>query len=169
MPSATARDFQRVAKKLGFEKSRQTGSHERWNHADGRAVTIPVHEGFIAKASVSRLRTPAPEPAGRAIPAPFRVRPPRLFFVVVEPRGLYRPGRINNDGEKQSCMRSGKSNLRGSARRIDDYDLLLVLTLDFDNQACRVLQRVVDATRAISRAYWAASRLWDARLVQRHP
>ncbi len=36
--------------------------------------------------------------------------------------------------DKQSCMRSGKSNLRGSARRIDDYDLLLVLTLDFDNR-----------------------------------
>ncbi len=45
MPSATARDFRRVARKLGFEKSRQTGSHERWNHADGRAVTIPIHGG----------------------------------------------------------------------------------------------------------------------------
>jgi hypothetical protein len=21
------------------------GSHERWNHADGRAVTIPIHGG----------------------------------------------------------------------------------------------------------------------------
>lgn len=60
------------------------------------------------------------------------------------------------------------SNLRGSARRIEDYDILLVLTLDFDNQACRILQRVVDATRVISRAYWAASRLWDVRPVQRH-
>ena len=43
MPSATARDFQRVAAKLGFVKQRQTGSHERWNHPDGRAVTIPIH------------------------------------------------------------------------------------------------------------------------------
>jgi len=34
-----------VARKLGFEKSRQTGSHERWSHADGRAVTIPIHGG----------------------------------------------------------------------------------------------------------------------------
>ena len=24
---------------------RQTGSHERWNHWDGRAVTIPLHGG----------------------------------------------------------------------------------------------------------------------------
>ena len=45
MPSATAREFQRVATKLGFTKSRQTGSHERWTHLDGRAVTIPIHGG----------------------------------------------------------------------------------------------------------------------------
>jgi predicted RNA binding protein YcfA (HicA-like mRNA interferase family) len=45
MPSATARDFQRVARALGFTKTRQTGSHERWNHPDGRAVTIPLHSG----------------------------------------------------------------------------------------------------------------------------
>jgi predicted RNA binding protein YcfA (HicA-like mRNA interferase family) len=45
MPSATAREIQRVAQKLGFTKTRQTGSHERWNHSDGRAVTIPLHGG----------------------------------------------------------------------------------------------------------------------------
>ena len=45
MPSATARQFRKVAKKLGFTKSRQTGSHERWTHPDGRAVTIPIHSG----------------------------------------------------------------------------------------------------------------------------
>ena len=43
MPSATARDFQKVAQRLGFSKTRQTGSHERWNNPDGRAVTIPLH------------------------------------------------------------------------------------------------------------------------------
>jgi predicted RNA binding protein YcfA (HicA-like mRNA interferase family) len=45
MPSATAREFQRVASQLGFLRRRQTGSHERWNHPDGRAVTIPIHGG----------------------------------------------------------------------------------------------------------------------------
>ena len=45
MPSAAARDFQRVARLLGFVLIRQTDSHERWNHSDGRAVTIPVHGG----------------------------------------------------------------------------------------------------------------------------
>ena len=46
MPSsATARDFRRVAAALGFVRRRQTGSHERWTHPDGRGVTIPLHGG----------------------------------------------------------------------------------------------------------------------------
>jgi predicted RNA binding protein YcfA (HicA-like mRNA interferase family) len=45
MPNATAREFQRVANQLGFLRRRQTGSHERWNHPDGRSVTIPLHGG----------------------------------------------------------------------------------------------------------------------------
>jgi predicted RNA binding protein YcfA (HicA-like mRNA interferase family) len=45
MPSATARDFQRVATALGFARRLQTGSHERWTHLDGRSVTIPLHGG----------------------------------------------------------------------------------------------------------------------------
>ena len=45
MPSAKARDFQRVATFLGFLLKRTTGSHQQWEHPDGRAVTIPVHGG----------------------------------------------------------------------------------------------------------------------------
>jgi predicted RNA binding protein YcfA (HicA-like mRNA interferase family) len=45
MPSARADEFRRVATRLGFGKVRQTGSHERWTHPDGRAVTIPLHGG----------------------------------------------------------------------------------------------------------------------------
>src|SRR5713101_43288 len=45
MPSATAREFQNAARKLGFSRTRQTGSHERWNHPHGSAVTIPLHGG----------------------------------------------------------------------------------------------------------------------------
>jgi len=43
MPSARADEFRRVAAKLGFVRARQTGSHERWRHADGRSTTIPIH------------------------------------------------------------------------------------------------------------------------------
>ncbi|MGA2576284.1 MAG: type II toxin-antitoxin system HicA family toxin [Bryobacteraceae bacterium] len=39
MPSARAAEFRRAAARLGFERRRQTGSHERWIHPDGRAVT----------------------------------------------------------------------------------------------------------------------------------
>ncbi len=45
MPSARAAEFQRVAARLGFERTRQAGSHERWRHKDGRATTIPIHGG----------------------------------------------------------------------------------------------------------------------------
>jgi predicted RNA binding protein YcfA (HicA-like mRNA interferase family) len=45
MPSAKAREFQRAAQTLGFQRARQEGSHERWIHPDGRSVTIPLHGG----------------------------------------------------------------------------------------------------------------------------
>ena len=40
---AKAKEIERVARKLGFEKVRQKGSHARWKHSDGRATTIPIH------------------------------------------------------------------------------------------------------------------------------
>ena len=40
---AKAKELERAAKKLGFEKARQKGSHARWKHSDGRATTIPIH------------------------------------------------------------------------------------------------------------------------------
>jgi len=45
MPSARAEEFRRAAVRMGFQRMRQTGSHERWIHPDGRAVTIPIHGG----------------------------------------------------------------------------------------------------------------------------
>jgi predicted RNA binding protein YcfA (HicA-like mRNA interferase family) len=40
---AKASELTKVAKKLGFVKIRQKGSHARWKHQDGRATTIPIH------------------------------------------------------------------------------------------------------------------------------
>lgn len=40
---AKAKELERAARKLGFEKVRQKGSHARWKHSDGRATTIPMH------------------------------------------------------------------------------------------------------------------------------
>ena len=45
MPSAKARDFQRVATLLGFILKRTSGGHEHWEHLDGRLLTIPIHGG----------------------------------------------------------------------------------------------------------------------------
>jgi len=45
MPSAKARDFQRVATLLGFILKRTSGGHEHWEHPDGRLLTIPIHGG----------------------------------------------------------------------------------------------------------------------------
>ena len=42
MPAKVS-ELQRVARKLGFEKVRQKGSHARWQHTDGRSTTIPIH------------------------------------------------------------------------------------------------------------------------------
>jgi predicted RNA binding protein YcfA (HicA-like mRNA interferase family) len=43
--AACAAQLRRIAAKLGFHKARQTGSHERWLHEDGRSTTIPTHGG----------------------------------------------------------------------------------------------------------------------------
>lgn len=42
MPAKSS-ELERAARKLGFEKARQRGSHARWKHPDGRATTIPIH------------------------------------------------------------------------------------------------------------------------------
>jgi predicted RNA binding protein YcfA (HicA-like mRNA interferase family) len=47
---AKAKELEKVAKKLGFKKARQKGSHARWKHPDGRATTIPIH----GKAEIGR-------------------------------------------------------------------------------------------------------------------
>ncbi len=60
MPSK-AKTLEKVAKKLGFKKVRQKGSHARWQHSDGRATTIPIHGnseigGWLFKEILSQLR-----------------------------------------------------------------------------------------------------------------
>ena len=40
---AKVKTLEKVAKRLGFQKIRQKGSHARWKHPDGRSTTIPIH------------------------------------------------------------------------------------------------------------------------------
>ena len=58
---AKAKELERVARKLGFEKARQKGSHARWKHSDGRATTIPIRGkakigGWLFKEILRQLR-----------------------------------------------------------------------------------------------------------------
>jgi predicted RNA binding protein YcfA (HicA-like mRNA interferase family) len=57
---AKAKELEQVARRLGFVKARQKGSHARWKHPDGRATTIPVHGkteigGWLFRAILEQL------------------------------------------------------------------------------------------------------------------
>lgn len=41
----TAKEIIRVAQRLGFCFSRQSGSHAIYRHFDGRRITVPIHAG----------------------------------------------------------------------------------------------------------------------------
>ena len=45
LPMLTARQVLRALEKAGFRVQRQTGSHARLKHTDGRVVTVPIHAG----------------------------------------------------------------------------------------------------------------------------
>lgn len=41
----SSRNLIKIIGKLGFNKDRQEGSHARYEHSDGRKITVPVHAG----------------------------------------------------------------------------------------------------------------------------
>jgi predicted RNA binding protein YcfA (HicA-like mRNA interferase family) len=41
----SSRNLIRIVEKLDFYKDRQEGSHARYEHSDGRKITIPIHSG----------------------------------------------------------------------------------------------------------------------------
>ena len=43
LPIISARELIKFLKFKGFELVRQKGSHQRYKHIDGKAITIPVH------------------------------------------------------------------------------------------------------------------------------
>ena len=48
MPEAKNSELQKAARALGFKATRQKGGHQRWQHPDGRATTIPIHAATIS-------------------------------------------------------------------------------------------------------------------------
>ena len=45
VPVLKPREVIAILDVLGFEETRQRGSHKRFRHSDGRSTTIPVHGG----------------------------------------------------------------------------------------------------------------------------
>ena len=45
LPRLTAQDVVRLLEKMGFELSRQSGSHKVFKNNQGRRVTVPFHAG----------------------------------------------------------------------------------------------------------------------------
>jgi len=45
LPLLDAKDLERLLFRLGFEKTRQKGSHSFYRHLDGRTTTLPHHAG----------------------------------------------------------------------------------------------------------------------------
>lgn len=41
----SSRNLIKIIENLGYSKDRQEGSHARFEHSDGRKITIPVHAG----------------------------------------------------------------------------------------------------------------------------
>ena len=45
IPVLRSRDVIAILELLGFREVRQRGSHKQFRHPDGRATTVPVHQG----------------------------------------------------------------------------------------------------------------------------
>jgi predicted RNA binding protein YcfA (HicA-like mRNA interferase family) len=45
LPVVSAKGLEKILLKLGFEITRQKGSHRLYKHPDGRYTTIPHHQG----------------------------------------------------------------------------------------------------------------------------
>ncbi|MBP7961575.1 MAG: type II toxin-antitoxin system HicA family toxin [Caldilineaceae bacterium] len=43
LPSLTSAKVVKALERAGFYQVRQTGSHARFRHDDGRVVTVPIH------------------------------------------------------------------------------------------------------------------------------
>ena len=55
LPQLKSREIVKGLTRLGFLKTRQSGSHLRMIHPDGRAVTIPIHSKIIPKGTLNSI------------------------------------------------------------------------------------------------------------------
>ncbi|MEA3355479.1 MAG: type II toxin-antitoxin system HicA family toxin [Patescibacteria group bacterium] len=55
LPAVRPKDVVKKLKKLGFQIKRQTGSHARLIHSDGRATTVAMHSRDLPKGTLRAI------------------------------------------------------------------------------------------------------------------
>ena len=55
LPALKPKDVVKTLKKFGFEIKRQTGSHARLIHPDGRATTVALHNRDLPKGTLRAI------------------------------------------------------------------------------------------------------------------
>ncbi|MBU0978914.1 MAG: type II toxin-antitoxin system HicA family toxin [Patescibacteria group bacterium] len=55
LPALKSKDVAKKLIKLGFQISRQTGSHARLIHPDGRATTVALHNRDLPKGTLKGI------------------------------------------------------------------------------------------------------------------
>ncbi|OPX24156.1 MAG: hypothetical protein B1H02_04030 [Candidatus Latescibacteria bacterium 4484_107] len=50
-----AKRMEKLLLRLGFEKTRQKGSHVFYRHPDGRTTTVPHHRGRLARPLIREI------------------------------------------------------------------------------------------------------------------
>lgn len=55
LPALKPKDVVKKLKKLGFQIKRQTGSHARLIHSDGRATTVAMHSRDLPKGTLRAI------------------------------------------------------------------------------------------------------------------
>ena len=55
LPALKPKDVVKTLKKFGFEIKRQTGSHARLIHPDGRATTVALHRRDLPKGTLRAI------------------------------------------------------------------------------------------------------------------
>ena len=55
LPQVRSKDLVKFFLKQGFEISRQTGSHLRMNHSDGRGITVAMHNQPVSSGTLHSI------------------------------------------------------------------------------------------------------------------
>jgi len=55
LPTIKPKDVLKKLEKCGFKVSRQTGSHARFIHSDGRATTVAMHNRDLPKGTLRAI------------------------------------------------------------------------------------------------------------------